>query len=111
MIHLNSKLTGVGNSIFSVMSALSQEHDAINLSQGFPDFECDPALIEMVNKAIKEGHNQYAPMAGTLQLRELIAEKTERLYQSQYSPDSEITITAGGTQAIFTALTACINPR
>ena len=108
MIAINSKLPGVGTTIFSVMSKMAEEHNAINLSQGFPDYPADPALIEQVNTAMLNGHNQYAPMPGLLALRELIAAKTNGLYQSNYHPETEVTVTAGGTQAIFTALTATI---
>lgn len=107
---INSKLPTVGTTIFSVMSKLAQEHNAINLSQGFPDYPADPKLIRLVTDAMKNGHNQYAPMPGLMSLRELIAEKTANFYQANYNPDTEITITAGGTQAIFTALAAVINP-
>jgi methionine aminotransferase len=92
------------------MSALANETGAINLSQGFPDFDTSPVLIELVNNAMKNGRNQYAPMAGVLALREQLAQKTEKLYGAVYNPDTEITITAGGTQAIFTAITAVVNP-
>lgn len=91
------------------MSKLAAEHNAINLSQGFPDFDCDPKLIELVTDAMKQGHNQYALMPGSAELREVIAAKTEKLYDAVYNPDTEITITAGGTQALFTALAAVIN--
>lgn len=110
MLLLNSKLPTVGTTIFSVMSKLAQEHHAINLSQGFPDYEADPKLIEFVAEAMKNGHNQYAPMPGLPVLRELIADKIKNLYQANYNPETEVTITAGGTQAIFTALTSVINP-
>lgn len=110
MIATYSKLPGTSNSIFSVMSQLAAEHNAINLSQGFPDYDCDPKLIDFVTKAMKDGNNQYAPMTGLPALRELIADKVNLRYGSDYHPDTEITITAGGTQAIFTALTACIQP-
>lgn len=110
MLNIQSKLPGVSTTIFSVMSKLATEYNAINLSQGFPDYSCDPNLIELVNKAMKDGFNQYAPMPGSNLLKENIAEKVERLYQVKYNPDTEITITAGGTQAIFTALTTIINP-
>jgi methionine aminotransferase len=105
-----SKLPHTGTTIFTVMSALANEVGAINLSQGFPDYECAPQLIDLVNQAMKDGFNQYAPMAGWLPLREQIAYKTEKLYGAVYSPDTEITITAGGTQAIFTAICAAIHP-
>lgn len=107
---LNSKLPTVGTTIFSVMSKLAKEHNAINLSQGFPDYATNPKLIKFVADAMIEGHNQYAPMEGLMQLRELIAEKMSSFYDVNYNPDTEITITAGGTQAIFTALAAVINP-
>lgn len=110
MIATYSKLPGTSTSIFSVMSQLAAEHNAINLSQGFPDYDCDPKLIALVADAMKNGHNQYAPMAGIPALRELVADKVNFLYGSNYHPDDEVTITAGGTQAIFTALTACIQP-
>ena len=110
MTPIISKLPQVGTTIFTVMSALATEVGAINLSQGFPDFETSPELIELVNNAMKSGHNQYAPMPGVMALREQIAQKTEKLYGAVYNPDTEITITAGGTQAIFTAITAVINP-
>ncbi|RYG17334.1 MAG: aminotransferase class I/II-fold pyridoxal phosphate-dependent enzyme [Chitinophagaceae bacterium] len=109
MILLNSKLPTVGTTIFSVMSKLAQEHQAINLSQGFPDYDAPENLINYVAEAIRNGHNQYAPMTGLMQLRELIADKTNRFYNANYDPETEITITAGGTQAIFTALAATIN--
>lgn len=110
MIPVVSKLPQTGTTIFTVMSALANELGAINLSQGFPDYDCSPELIELVNKAMKAGHNQYAPMAGVMALREGIAEKTEKLYGAVYNPETEITITAGGTQAIFTAISAVIHP-
>ena len=109
MISIQSKLPGVGTNIFTKMSKLAEEYKAINLSQGFPDYECDPKLADLVSGAMKGGLNQYAPMAGLPALRTLIAEKTNRLYGSQYHPDTEVTVTAGGTQAIFTALSAFIN--
>jgi methionine aminotransferase len=107
---ITSKLPQTGTTIFTVMSALANELGAINLSQGFPDYECSPHLVELVNQAMKNGHNQYAPMAGVMALREQIAQKTERLYGAIYNPETEITITAGGTQAIFTAISAVIHP-
>ncbi|TWR31089.1 aminotransferase class I/II-fold pyridoxal phosphate-dependent enzyme [Mucilaginibacter pallidiroseus] len=110
MISVISKLPQTGTTIFTTMSALANEHGAINLSQGFPDFECSPGLVELVNKAMRDGHNQYAPMAGLPALREQIALKTEKLYGGVYNPDTEITVTAGATQAIFTAISAVIHP-
>jgi methionine transaminase len=105
---ISSKLPRVGTTIFSTMSKLAMEHNAINLSQGFPDFECPQALVTAVNTAMKEGHNQYAPMPGVMRLREMIAEKTEELYGAKYNPETEITVTAGATQAIYTAIAAII---
>ncbi len=105
---INSKLPNVGTTIFTVMSKLATENNAINLSQGFPDFKCDAALVELVNKYMKAGNNQYAPMPGLIQLREALAKKTKSLYGADYSPESEITITAGATQAIYTAITAIV---
>lgn len=109
MIATYSKLPGTSDSIFTVMSQLATEHQAINLSQGFPDYECDPNLINFVAQAMQEGHNQYAPMAGAPVLREWVAEKVNTLYGSDYNADKEVTITAGGTEAIFSTLSACIN--
>jgi len=110
MISINSKLPQAGTTIFTVMSALAAETGAINLSQGFPDYETSPELIELVNQAMKSGFNQYAPMGGYMPLREEISRKTEKLYGAYYNPDTEITITAGGTQAIYTAIATVINP-
>ncbi|HET6245405.1 MAG: methionine aminotransferase [Bacteroidetes bacterium] len=106
--NISSKLPKVGASIFSVMSKLAQEHNAINLSQGFPDFDCSPELLSLANKYFNKGINQYAPMAGILPLREAIAKKTEDLYGTLYDPETEITVTSGATQAIYTAITATI---
>jgi len=110
MIPIVSKLPQVGTTIFTVMSGLANELGAVNLSQGFPDYESSPELIELVNQAMKNGYNQYAPMAGMMSLREEISKKTEKLYGAYYNPDTEITITAGGTQAIYTAITTVIHP-
>jgi len=103
-----SKLPKIPTSIFSVMSALANEQNALNLSQGFPDFETSKELIGLVNKAMLNNKNQYAPMPGIFSLREAIAQKTESLYGILYNPETEITITAGATQAIFTAIAATI---
>jgi methionine aminotransferase len=108
-LSISSKLAKSGTSIFSVMSALANEQNALNLSQGFPSFDCNTHLKELVNKYIQDKKNQYAPMPGILALREAIALKTEELYSSKYNPDTEITITAGATQAIYTAISALIN--
>jgi len=104
-----SKLPNVTTSIFSVMSTMAGAHNALNLSQGFPNFESDPVLVEAVSRAMKEGYNQYAPMPGDLDLRKEIAHKFKLLYGKTYSADEEITITAGATQGIFTAIAATIN--
>ena len=103
-----SKLPEVPTSIFSVMSALATQENALNLSQGFPNFESDPKLIEMVHQAMITRNNQYAPMPGIFSLRKAISEKMENLYDVSYNPETEITITAGATQAIFTAIAATI---
>jgi methionine transaminase len=103
-----SKLPKVGTSIFTRMSALASECNALNLSQGFPDFEMDHRLIEMVYYYMKSGANQYAPMAGALSLRQVLSKKIEQLYGVHYDAESEITITAGGTQALYTAISAFI---
>ncbi len=105
-----SKLPTVGTTIFTTMSALAQEMAAVNLGQGFPDFDCDPRLIDYIHEAMRAGFNQYPPMAGLPALREAIAGKVATLYRHQYDPASEITITAGATQAIHTALTALVHP-
>ena len=105
-----SRLPKVGTTIFSLMSALAQEHGAVNLGQGFPDFECDPALLDAVNAAMRAGHNQYPPMAGVPALREAVAAKIEACYGYRYDPGSEVTVTAGATQAILTIILACVLP-
>ncbi|ALT76941.1 pyridoxal phosphate-dependent aminotransferase [Paucibacter sp. KCTC 42545] len=106
---IDSRLPQVGTTIFSTMSALAQQHGAVNLGQGFPDFACDPALIEAVHAAMLQGHNQYPMMSGVPALREAVANKIATLYGHRYQADSEITITAGATQAIFTALLAIVH--
>ncbi len=110
MLNFISKLPHVNQSIFSAMTTLCSEHQAVNLSQGFPDFETPNELINLVYRKMLSGHNQYAPMAGLLRLREILAEKIEHLHGYYYNPESEITITAGGTQAIFTAIATIIRP-
>jgi len=105
-----SRLPAVGTTIFTVMSALALDHDAINLGQGFPDFDCDPVLKNLVTRAMADGCNQYAPMAGVPSLRRAIADKVERLYRHRYDADREITVTAGATQAILTAVLAVAGP-
>jgi len=107
---LVSKLPQVGTTIFTVMSRLAAEHNAINLSQGFPDFDCAPRLLELVTKYFNAGLNQYPPMAGVMALREIIAEKTAALYGAAYNPEHEVTVVPGATYAIFTAVTAFVRP-
>jgi methionine aminotransferase len=105
---IHSKLPNTGTTIFTVMSALAREHNAINLSQGFPDYNPHPVLLEELSKAAKGNFNQYALMAGYLPLREQIAQKVSLLYSAEVNPETEITVTAGGTQAIFTAILSVI---
>jgi methionine aminotransferase len=109
-LSLQSRLPAVGTTIFSVMSALAAEHAAVNLGQGFPDFAGDPALVDAVTRAMREGHNQYPPMPGVPALREAIAAKIARLYGRAYDPGSEVTVTAGATQAILTAVLCSVHP-
>ena len=105
-----SRLPRVGTTIFTVMSALAAEHEAINLGQGFPDFACDRNLIADVNAAMLADRNQYPPMIGIAELRTGISQKIKNLYGHHYDPDTEITVTAGGTQGIMTAILACVSP-
>ena len=107
---LVSRLPNVGTTIFSVMSALAAEKGAVNLGQGFPDFNCDPKLVDAVTVAMQAGHNQYPPMPGVPVLRQTVARKIEALHGRAYHPDAEITITAGATQAILTAILAVVHP-
>ncbi len=107
---LQTKLPAVGTTIFTVMSALATEHKAVNLGQGFPDFDCDPMLVQAVNSAMTAGLNQYPPMTGVPVLREAIASKLQTLHGKSYDANTEITITAGATQAIITAILAVVHP-
>jgi len=107
---LTSKLPTVGTTIFTVMSKLAADLGAINLSQGFPDFDCDPALVEAVAKHMREGRNQYAPMQGVPALRQAIAVKFNDLYSAAYDPETEVTVTSCGTEAIFDAVAAVVHP-
>ena len=107
---ITSRLPEVGTTIFTVMSQLAQDTGAVNLGQGFPDFDCDPALVEHVGTAMREGLNQYPPMSGVAPLRAAVAAKIEALYGCCYDAASEITITAGATQAILTAVLCCVHP-
>ena len=108
-LHLRSKLPNVGTTIFTVMSKLAADLGAINLSQGFPDFDCDPALVEAVARHMREGRNQYAPMQGVPALRQAIAAKFKDLYGAAYDADTEVTVTSGGTEAIFDAVAAVVH--
>lgn len=105
---VSSKLPTTGTTIFTIMSALANEHNAINLAQGFPDFPVSPRLIDLIHSYMKKGMNQYAPMPGIISLREKIAAKTEELYSAKYDPEKEITITPGGTCALYAAITAVV---
>lgn len=107
---LTSRLPNVGTTIFTVMSALATEKNAVNLGQGFPDFDCDPKLVDAVTRAMQKGLNQYPPMAGVPALREAIASKIEALYGAKYRATDEITVTAGATQAILTAILSVVHP-
>jgi len=109
MTHI-SKLPDVGTTIFTVMSQLATDHGAINLGQGFPDFDPDTRLVEAVTKAMKDGHNQYPPMAGVLSLREQVCRKIQDLYGHSYDPVSEITITSGASEALMASLLALVHP-
>jgi methionine aminotransferase len=110
MLHLRSKLPATGTTVFSVMSALAQRHGAVNLGQGFPDYAIDPALIDLVTAAMRAGHNQYPLMPGVMALREAIAAKVLRLYGRGYDAETEVTVTTGATQAIFTTIQALAHP-
>ncbi|MEY3621379.1 MAG: hypothetical protein RL132_461 [Pseudomonadota bacterium] len=107
---MKSRLPKVGTTIFTVMSTLAAERGAVNLGQGFPDFEPDAALLDAVNEAMRSGHNQYAPLNGVAALRLAVSHKVEALYGRSYDPDSEVMITAGATQAIMTAILALVHP-
>ncbi|HUV78068.1 MAG TPA: methionine aminotransferase [Desulfobacterales bacterium] len=105
---IQSKLPDVGVTIFTIMSKLANDHHAINLSQGFPDFDVHPDLLALVGNYMRSGHNQYAPMQGVAALRDQIAEKVLALYNASYDPESEITVTSGGTEALFAAISAVV---
>ncbi len=106
----NSKLPNIGESIFATMTRMANEYNAINLSQGFPDFNCAEELLERVAFYQSKGFNQYAPMPGVQILRKKISEKIQKIYGKYYNPDTEITVTAGGTQALYTAISAVVFP-
>ena len=107
---LQSRLPAVGTTIFTVMSALAARHDAVNLGQGFPDFDCDPLLIDAVTNAMRSGLNQYPPMSGIAPLRAAIAQKISTLYGMHYDADTDITVTAGATQGVLTTVLCCVHP-
>ena len=108
-LKISSKLPDVKTSIFAIMSKMANEYNAINLSQGFPDFNCSEQLIKLVHHFMKNGNNQYAPMQGTIELRKQISLKVKRDYGREYNPEREITVTAGATQALYTAFSALVN--
>ena len=107
---LVSRLPSVGTTIFTVMSKLAADVGAVNLSQGFPDFDCDPALVDAVARHMRDGLNQYAPMQGVAALRQAIAAKYAHYYGAAYDADAEVTVTSGGTEAIFAAVAAVVHP-
>ncbi len=108
-MQIQSKQPHIGTTIFTVMSQLANQYQALNLSQGFPNFDCSPQLTALVHLYMQKGMNQYAPLAGVLPLREIIAEKTEDLYGVKYHPESEITVVSGATEALYAAMTALVN--
>ncbi len=107
---IQSRLPDIGTSIFTVMSAMAQQHGAINLSQGFPDFPVDEGLINLISSYMREGHNQYAPMPGVPQLREVVAHALKKSYQHPVDPEREVTITSGATGGIYASISAFVNP-
>jgi len=109
-LHIQSKLPSVGTTIFTIMSGLAAKLNAVNLGQGYPDYSMSPELVALVNEAMKSDFNQYVPMQGYMPLREALAEKIEFLYNASVNPDTQITITPGGTYAIYTALTTVLQP-
>jgi methionine aminotransferase len=109
-VALNSRLPNVGTTIFTVMSALAAQKGAVNLGQGFPDFECDPSIVDAVVQAMREGHNQYPPMSGVPALRHAVARKIQALYGHAYDADQEITVTAGATQGLLTVIMSVVHP-
>src|SRR5688572_10347646 len=109
-MNITSRLPDIGTSIFTVMSKMALEHGAINLSQGFPDFPIDPKLIELVSKAMRDGHNQYAPMPGLPALKQKISELIKISFGAEVNPDTEIVIGAGATESIYSTMAALIEP-
>ena len=108
--HTSSKLPDVGTTIFAVIRQLSQEHDALDMGSGAPNFPCDPRLIERVSQAMRDGHNQYAPMIGLGALREALAAKAQTLYGATYDPDAEITVMASASEAVYAAISSLVHP-
>ena len=109
-MQITSKLPNVGTTIFTIMSGLASEYNAVNLGQGFPDYQMNEELMALVNEAMSKGYNQYAPMPGWMPLKESIAEKIQYLYETKVDPATEITITPGGTYAIYSAFTTILQP-
>src|SRR5690606_2814199 len=107
---VTSRLPNVGTNIFTIMSQMALDYKAINLGQGFPDFNPDPVLLDLVNKAMREGHNQYPPMAGIPALRKQISDKVFSLYGHQYDENTEVTVTAGATEALMACIQALVHP-
>ena len=109
-IKVTSKFPGMGTNIFTAMNAVATEFQAINLAQGFPNFDCPPELVDLVTQAFRSGRNQYAPMPGLPELRQAISEKVKFLYAREYDPETEITITPGGHAALMAAVSAVVHP-
>jgi methionine aminotransferase len=109
-MNIQSRLPDISTSIFAIMSKMAADHSAINLSQGFPDFQVDPVLIDLIHKQMKAGHNQYAPMPGAPALRDIIAEVIFKTYNHQVNPETEITISAGATEALYASIAAFVHP-
>jgi len=109
-MEIQSKLSDIGVTIFTIMSKMANDHNAINLSQGFPDFDVHPELVTLVDQYMRSGYNQYAPMQGVMPLREQISEKVLELYDAVYDPESDITVTSGATEALFAAISAVVQP-
>src|SRR5471032_1546539 len=105
-----SKLPDVGTTIFTVIGQLSAEHNALNLSQGAPNFSCQPSLIDSVTKAMREGHNQYAPMSGVAALRHALSAKVDALYGCHYDADAEVTVMARASEGLYSAISALVHP-
>ncbi len=109
-MNIQSRLPDISTSIFAIMSKMAADHGAINLSQGFPDFQVDPVIIDLIHQYMKAGHNQYAPMPGAPVLRNVIAEVISKTYNHQVNPETEITISAGATEALYASIAAFVHP-